>query len=356
MGTTLLATTTRAWGVPRKLTARPKIQLLVGDISATTQARYTNKVEALERFIINCGGPSLGFMVKAGALQAVLVWTQTFLQVGYDTQLLSLSDAANLLCGLKRWFQLQLISVHLTELNFDGVLKPLWSLYGHWKKVEPYDFRVPVPELLVWALVGQALLIRQPKLVLFILVGFFCLLRPGEILGLRHCDFWHDGGPLAVLRIQRPKIKHPQVQHVLVEQQWLIRLGHLFFDPLQGSTLLFDWNENQLLKRWTLLFQLLQLPQRPFEDLEGFSQGRFTPAGLRAGGATFDYLRYQNLHRLMWRGRWHSLQVLEHYVQLGIYTYYNQQTFHHMLNTLEELRRIAMLAVGAPEDPRPPAP
>lgn len=97
MGTTLLATTTEVESVPRKTLRRPKIQLLIGEIQPSIQLRYTQKVEALNRFIHQCGGPSLQQLVSSGALQAILVWAQTFLQVGYDTQLLSLSDAANLL-------------------------------------------------------------------------------------------------------------------------------------------------------------------------------------------------------------------------------------------------------------------
>ena len=94
--------------------------------------------------------------------------------------------------------------------------------------------------------------------------------------------------------------------------------------------------------------QALRVPQKPFEDLEGFSQGRFTPAGLRSGGATFDYLQHQNLDRLMWRGRWHSLAVLQHYVQLGVYTYTNQATWHYSMQRVENWAQVARLLVGAP--------
>ena len=43
------------------------------------------------------------------------------------------------------------------------------------------------------------------------------------------------------------------------------------------------------------------------------------PAGLRAAGATDDYLCFQNVGRLLRRGRWHQLRTLEHYLQSGTY-------------------------------------
>lgn len=46
---------------------------------------------------------------------------------------------------------------------------------------------------------------------------------------------------------------------------------------------------------------------------------RVSPAGLRAGVATFDYLCHGDLNRLQWHGSWHLKAVLEHYVQLSVY-------------------------------------
>ena len=47
----------------------------------------------------------------------------------------------------------------------------------------------------------------------------------------------------------------------------------------------------------------------------GLDPRRFTPAGLRAGGATHDYLEGNAVERLMWRDRWEALSTLNHYVQ-----------------------------------------
>ena len=47
----------------------------------------------------------------------------------------------------------------------------------------------------------------------------------------------------------------------------------------------------------------------------GFYDSHFTPACLRAGGATFDYLSHFSVSRLRFKGRWSSKRSLDHYVQ-----------------------------------------
>ncbi len=47
----------------------------------------------------------------------------------------------------------------------------------------------------------------------------------------------------------------------------------------------------------------------------GLPVSRYTSAGIRAGGATHEYLCGTTVERLMGRGRWEALSTLKHYVQ-----------------------------------------
>ena len=47
----------------------------------------------------------------------------------------------------------------------------------------------------------------------------------------------------------------------------------------------------------------------------GLSPTRFTPGGMRAGGATHEYLQGTSLERVMWRGRWDAITTFHHYIQ-----------------------------------------
>ena len=46
---------------------------------------------------------------------------------------------------------------------------------------------------------------------------------------------------------------------------------------------------------------------------------RSTPGSLRAAAATQDFMRNQSVDRAQWRGRWASVAVLKHYLQMGVY-------------------------------------
>ena len=81
---------------------------------------------------------------------------------------------------------------------------------------------------------------------------------------------------------------------------------------------IFSWDSYGLHKRWRhmlVAFKLEGYGANP-KDHERL---RISPASLRPGGATRDYMRFQSVTRLMWRGRWKTLRVLEHYLQLGVY-------------------------------------
>ena len=47
----------------------------------------------------------------------------------------------------------------------------------------------------------------------------------------------------------------------------------------------------------------------------GLGPQNYTLGGLRAGGATMQYLRDQNIPVLMRNGRWASMKTLDHYIQ-----------------------------------------
>ena len=79
------------------------------------------------------------------------------------------------------------------------------------------------------------------------------------------------------------------------------RAGRLHRGPLLGLT------PAAFRARWDCLCDRLGLPHR--------DGARFTPASLRAGGATWLYQVSGVLDAVQWRGRWTSGAMLTHYVQ-----------------------------------------
>ena len=298
---------------------RPSVQLGSGRLAATTVKRYARQVQALEAFVRSLEGPSLSDMLQSGALQAILVWSLLYLQVGYDSTLLSLSDAGSLVAGLHWHLQRLLVLVPAAELDIEPLFKPLRKAYGHWAQLEPYEFRAPVPSEVALALVGWFVHFEDFGAAAAVLLMFHCLLRPGEAFGVASGDVWF-GFP-GLVRIGRPKMKWPRTQHVLIECRFVFCFLQHFcasWDQasLGGELTAASW----FYKAWSRALAGLGLPCHAFPDRLG---PWLSPAGLRAGGATRHYFRFQNLPGLQWRGRWRNLSTLEHYVQLGAY-YWNK--------------------------------
>ena len=125
-----------------------------------------------------------------------------------------------------------------------------------------------------------------------------------------------------VVRAGHPKMKHPSVQHVLVEAEWVIKVFEAIHDRLgTTSELICPWSPSCLAKHWQWLLE--ELPLQNGVQLTGTQSGgaesKLTPEGLRAGSATSDYLATQNTMRARRRGRWVNEQTLRHYIQMGTY-------------------------------------
>ena len=80
---------------------------------------------------------------------------------------------------------------------------------------------------------------------------------------------------------------------------------------------MFPFTEFTLHKEWSAILRTLHL-HCVLSDPQLLS-ARVTPSGLRASGATLDFVRSENLSRVKWRGRWANDTVLKHYLQLGVY-------------------------------------
>lgn len=139
---------------------------------------------------------------------------------------------------------------------------------------------------------------------------FHCLLRPGEGLNLRkrNVRFARSLGSavkVVVLVIEEAKTrrKAARTQHVLVEEPLLVRVLEAFCATLNDDDFLFPLSAATFGKRFEQVLARLGVP------------GWCTPAGLRAGGATEEWLRYRDFHTLRLRGRWMVVRTLEHYLQ-----------------------------------------
>jgi len=254
-----------------------------------------------------------------GALQ---IWVMLLMQLGYDTGVYGLSDAGNLLSALSRELRLLVWRHNVQQIPNEAVMKPLWKALSHWRKLEPYDFRFPIPLKAVQALMGVAVLEEQWLLLLFIMITHHCWMRPGETLALKwdHICINELLDVHGVVCIHNPKIRTPNVQHVIVECPIVAKVATLIKDLCcsnVSASVFAGWSPFTLHKKWSHCVATLGL--HILVKTPHSLNTHITPGGLRSSGATGDFMRHENLSRVKWRGRWATDSVLKHYLQLGIY-------------------------------------
>lgn len=204
-------------------------------------------------------------------------------------------------------------------------LQNTWSALRSWEEVQPSRLRAPLPVALLVALICQARDIAWKaeswklehmwySFAALLGLGFFSLLRPGELLALTVGDISLPnslslGSSHLVVRIKTPKnsrqmglnqfssVQHP---HVVNWISWLVSTKERANDKL------WPFSPQKFRQLFQLVCSKLKLPARVF-----------SPASLRAGGATWLVDEGCEIQRVRFLGRWVNLRSLEHYVQVA---------------------------------------
>eukprot|EP00438_Fugacium_kawagutii_P016151 Skav228276 [mRNA] locus=scaffold6733:108207:110481:- [translate_table: standard] len=184
-----------------------------------------------------------------------------------------------------------------------------WRLLKTWSINEVPNRAPPLPEHVVQSMVGWALLKGHVSFGVSLMVGFYGMLRTGELCNLRSS---HMVGTTR-------------------DWQVLISLGFTKGGKRQGaaeSVILGFESAVSLVKAWKLvanpvtpLVQSTPAWRARFSeclkclDLEEYG---FRPYSLRRGGATFWFSKHQSLDRLCVQGRWASQKTARIYINEGL--------------------------------------
>ena len=204
-------------------------------------------------------------------------------------------------------------------------LKSTWATIKAWEEQQPSQLRSPLPIVLLVSMICKARLLsevtsdsktRRRWLVFSSLIGlgFFGMLRPGEIFNLRCGDIGIPnqlsfGAPCITIRISKPKnfrqLGHSQF--VVVSQpdicNWVTWICSV---SKNSDERLWDASPTEFRRMFKVCIEKLLR-----------TKSRFSPASLRAGGATFHFDGCQDVGRLRLSGRWSNSQSLEHYIQVA---------------------------------------
>lgn len=167
----------------------------------------------------------------------------------------------------------------------------------------------PLTEEALHTFVGHALFNNRQAFALSLLLGFYGLLRTGELLGLRNRDIAQTG-PCAVAVISLGLTKGGQrvgaAESVTVtEEDTLRRLWQWKQTHSPGDTLCPSPSV------WRKLFSSTA-ESLSLEDYE------YRPYSLRRGGSTFYFQKHGQLDRLLIQGRWQSSRTARLYLNDGL--------------------------------------
>ena len=191
-------------------------------------------------------------------------------------------------------------------------LAPTWDLLNSWRLRMPVEPRKPLPVLLVRAMIGMSLLRERWEIACGVWLGFHGLLRPGEFADMTWQDLTfinHIYGHMnrAVATIQNPKTRSrgPRRQHVIISDPCLIALlQHEASSVRDVNRTIIRVSQEHFARLFKLMIGRLGIPDH-----------WYTPASLRAGGATHEYLSNRPIAEIKFRGRWGAEKSLEHYIQ-----------------------------------------
>ena len=187
-------------------------------------------------------------------------------------------------------------------------LTSAWRVVSRWNQLEPETPHVPVPLALFRGTCTVLACWGWTRVLTLMWIGFFALLRPGEICGIRGGDCRKpDDGRGLLIRIHQPKrrVGGARQEYAKLDEEDLPTVVWLVLSKLKRGELLWPSTPQSLVVRWRkALGELVSHP------------ARFTLGSLRSGGATHLFQRWdEDVTRLQWRGRWRVVTTLAHYIQ-----------------------------------------
>ena len=187
-----------------------------------------------------------------------------------------------------------------------GMLPSSWRLMKTWATHAVPHRAPPMTESVLRAMVGWSFFHEKYKFGISLLVGFFGLLRTGELLGLQSF----------------------QVQMVSPTQPAVVSLGLTKSGKRQGAAESVTISELPVLKllwKWKQVAEFLT--EKPHIWRAQFSEcisalklssWEFRPYSLRRGGATFFAVKTGSLDRVLLLGRWTALKTAKIYINAGL--------------------------------------
>ena len=216
-----------------------------------------------------------------------------------------------------------------------------WACLKSWESEKPFRSRLPLPHDVMRKMCAVAIdmagadpaqSLHWLGLAVLIRVGYYCLLRPAELVGLRRKDVLFSAGHCPILAIRNPKNRRffGRAQFVLLQDVCTSDWLRWFVHSLPGECKLWPGSISSFRVWFRRLLQVCCL-----------DTVAWNPSSLRCGGATYLHVHLNvSISRLKFIGRWSSDRTLSAYVQESAYclvltqlTDVLQQRINHALSS-----------------------
>ena len=192
-----------------------------------------------------------------------------------------------------------------------GQLQTSWRLLKTWHTHEIPSRAPPFPEYILHCLVGWALMQQNFSFAVSLLVGFYSILRTGELLTIEkhHISFSVQSG-VAVITLGYTKggKRMGIAESVTLTHDLALRFLRWWME-LSSHHQRFCSSAAQW--RTTFAQGIKQLKLGDFD---------FRPYSLRRGGATWYFSKYNSLDRVMVMGRWQAARTARLYLNESLAT------------------------------------
>ena len=190
-----------------------------------------------------------------------------------------------------------------------GHLQGSWRLMKTWSMNEIPNRAPPLPEHVLHAMVGWSLSHGYASFAVSLLVGYYAMLRTGELLSLRAthvmCESHHDQ-VIVSLGLTKGGKRQGAAESCVLGYDMVVAFVKRW-KSLASPTTGFASTP----AKWRSLFnQALEAL-----DLQRFE---FRPCSLRRGGATWWFSRHHSLDKILVQGRWQAAKTARIYLNEGL--------------------------------------
>ena len=188
-----------------------------------------------------------------------------------------------------------------------GQISKAWRLFKIWRKVERPKQAPPLPCTFALALVSRAVEIEDLELAAMLCLGFWGLLRTGELLLVQKRHVLIKGQEMIVqLGYTKTGLRRAVDENVMIHHVATILICEAVFANKRDEDPLWSRQAQSFRENFRRLLKFFGLPPM------------FRPYSLRRGGATDDFRSHGLMERTLLKGRWGTSLAVRQYIQEGL--------------------------------------